>query len=229
MSYFAKRVLDFLLALTILLLCSPVLVLVALVIKFSSRGPVLFKQTRLTRNAKEFTIYKFRTMHTNFDREGRGIQIKASSQAITSVGRILRRTKLDELPQLFNILRGDMSFVGPRPELPRRLRYYSPKDMHVFDVLSGITSPASIVFSDEEFLMEKVDNPEVFYVQRIMPLKISLNLYYIDKKSFIYDLKIVLTTLLKLFFRLKLTGVVSDQNLLICKSQLREEVLESSR
>jgi lipopolysaccharide/colanic/teichoic acid biosynthesis glycosyltransferase len=168
-------------------------------------------------------------MHTNFDREGRGIQIKASSQAITSVGRILRRTKLDELPQLFNILRGDMSFVGPRPELPRRLRYYSPKDMHVFDVLSGITSPASIVFSDEEFLMEKVDNPEVFYVQRIMPLKISLNLYYIDKKSFIYDLKIVLTTLLKLFFRLKLTGVVSDQNLLICKSQLREEVLESSR
>lgn len=136
------------------------------------------------KGAREFTIYKFRSMRTDFDKDAKGIQVKGSSSAITPIGKFIRKTKIDELPQLFNILIGDMSFIGPRPELPRRLKYYSERDKGIFKVRSGISSPASIVFSDEEYLMNQVSDPEKFYIEQIMPYKIELNLYYVEKEPF---------------------------------------------
>jgi lipopolysaccharide/colanic/teichoic acid biosynthesis glycosyltransferase len=193
-------------------------------IKKTSPGPVLFKQTRLTLNGREFTIYKFRSMRTDFDKKAEGIQVKGSSSAITPIGRILRKSKLDEIPQLINIIKGDMSFVGPRPELPRRLKYYSEEDMEMFNVRSGITSPASIIFSDEEYLMNQVNNPEKFYIEKIMPYKIKLNRYYNDNRSLRYDAKMVIYTVIKIFRELDLKKVVRNEKLLEEKQELVDSI-----
>ena len=168
-----KRIFDLVVSALGLIFCLPVMAIVALAIKSTSPGPVIFRQKRLTIGMREFTIYKFRTMLIDFDKEAKGIQISGVSTAITAVGRILRKTKLDEIPQFFNILMGDMSFVGPRPELPRRLRHYTDDQKSIFTARSGVTSPASIVFSDEEFLLNGVPNPEEFYIQFVMPYKIK--------------------------------------------------------
>lgn len=141
-----KRIFDIVMSIVGILLLFPIMIVVSILIKVTSRGPILFKQRRLTKDTKEFTIYKFRSMRTDFDKDGKGIQVKGSSNVITPIGKVIRKTKLDELPQLFNILVGDMSFIGPRPELPRRLKYYSEEDKEMFKVRSGISSPASIVF-----------------------------------------------------------------------------------
>jgi lipopolysaccharide/colanic/teichoic acid biosynthesis glycosyltransferase len=123
---------------------------------------------------------------------------------------------------LINIIMGDMSFVGPRPELPRRLPMYSKAARRVFEVRTGISSPASIVFSDEEFLLEKAADPERFYTEQIFPYKIDLNLYYIDHQSFVGDLKIVFLTFAKLFVKFGPESVVKDQNLLKRKKELED-------
>ncbi|EHO21497.1 hypothetical protein HMPREF9466_00354 [Fusobacterium necrophorum subsp. funduliforme 1_1_36S] len=115
----------------------------------------------------------------------------------------MRKTKIDELPQLFNILKGDMSFIGPRPELPRRLSYYSKGDRGIFQIRSGVSSPASILFSDEERLMERVRDPEKFYVEQILPYKIELNLYYIRNRTFFGDIYLMMATVLKLFLKFR--------------------------
>ena len=166
---FLKRLFDIVASFVGIIFLFPIMIIVGIIIKLTSKGPILFKQRRLTINAREFTIYKFRSMRTDFDKDAKGIQVKGSSSAITPIGKIIRKTKLDELPQLFNILMGDMSFIGPRPELPRRLKYYSERDKGIFKVRSGISSPASIVFSDEEYLMNQVKDPEKFYIEQIMP------------------------------------------------------------
>lgn len=190
----------------------------------TSKGPVIFKQKRLTKGMKEFTILKFRSMNINFDKEAKGIQVKGNSNAITPIGQFIRKTKLDELPQLFNILVGDMSFIGPRPELPRRLKYYSEGDKKIFMVRSGISSPASIVFSDEEYLMNQVKEPEKFYLEQIMPYKIKLNLYYIKTRSFWNDIFLIIATFLKIINKIEDKSIIKDEQLLLKKEEIKKKV-----
>lgn len=218
-----KRLFDFVMALVGIILTLPIMFLVAILIKLTSKGSVLFRQKRLTIGIKQFEIYKFRSMRVDYDKDGKGIQTKASSSEITSVGKFIRKTKLDELPQFFNIIKGDMSFVGPRPELPRRLEFYSEDQKEIFKVRSGISSPASIVFSDEEFLMNQVENPEKYYIEQIMPYKIELNKYYIRNQSFFGDIWIIIATLLKIFKKVKNEDVVKDKTLLEGHKKLLEK------
>jgi lipopolysaccharide/colanic/teichoic acid biosynthesis glycosyltransferase len=219
-----KRLFDFTMAFMGILFAWPIMGIVAIIIKITSSGPVLFRQKRLTKGMKEFTIYKFRSMRTDFDKDAKGIQVKGTSNAITPVGKFIRKTKLDELPQLFNIIKGDMSFIGPRPELPRRLKYYTDWQKEIFQVRSGISSPASIVFSDEEYLMNQVEDPEKFYLEQIMPYKIELNHYYIENQSFIGDIKLIIATLLKISNRVENSDIVKDEELLFKKNRLEESI-----
>lgn len=136
----------------------------------------------------------------------------------------MRKTKLDELPQLWNILKGDMNFIGPRPELPRRLKYYTEKQKGIFSVRSGISSPASIVFSDEEYLMNQVEDPEKFYIEQIIPYKIELNLYYIEQQSFLYDICLIIATLLKILNKVKNENIVKYKDLLNKKERIVKSI-----
>lgn len=219
-----KRLFDIVASLIGLIIFAPVMLIIAIVVKMTSPGPVLFFQKRLTKGMKEFNIYKFRSMVSNEFREKNTVQIKGSSGEITSIGKFMRKTKLDELPQFWNILKGDMSFIGPRPELPRRLKYYNSKQKEIFSVRSGITSPASIVFSDEEYLMDQVEDPEKFYIEQIMPYKIELNLYYIENQNFFYDIWLIIATLLKIINRVKNEDVVKDNKLLAKKEKMVEKI-----
>lgn len=220
-----KRLFDFIMALVGILLTWPVMIIVAILIKITSKGPVLFKQKRLTIGMKEFEIYKFRSMRTDYDKEGRGIQTKGSSSAITPIGKIIRKTKLDELPQFFNIIKGDMSFVGPRPELPRRLQYYNESQKEMFRVRSGISSPASIVFSDEEYLMNQVKDPEKFYIEQIMPYKIELNKYYVNTQSFLGDIWIIIVTIYKIFRNVDYLDMIKNKELKQLEIKLKENII----
>ncbi len=219
-----KRIFDIVMSIVGILLLFPIMIVVSILIKVTSRGPILFKQRRLTKDMKEFTIYKFRSMRTDFDKDGKGIQVKGSSNAITPIGKVIRKTKLDELPQLFNILVGDMSFIGPRPELPRRLKYYSEEDKEMFKVRSGISSPASIVFSDEEYLMNQVRDPEKFYIEQIMPYKIKLNRYYVKNRSFWGDIYLIIATFLKILNKVDDKSIVKDCKLLEEKKAIEERI-----
>ena len=191
-----KRLFDIVASLIGLVVFSPVMLIVAVIVKMTSPGSILFSQKRLTKGMREFNIYKFRSMVSNELREKNTVQIKGSSSEITPIGKIMRKTKLDELPQFWNILKGDMSFIGPRQELPRRLKYSNDRQKQIFSVRSGISSPASIVFSDEEYLMNQVKDPEKFYIQEIMPYKIEVNLYNIDHQSYFYDIWLIVATIL---------------------------------
>lgn len=219
-----KRLFDIVASLVGLIVFAPVMLVVAIVVKVTSPGPVLFSQKRLTKGMKEFSIYKFRSMVSNEFREKNTVQIKGSSSEITPIGKFMRKTKIDELPQFWNILKGDMSFIGPRPELPRRLKYYNDRQKEIFLVRSGISSPASIVFSDEEYLMNQVQDPEKFYIEQIMPYKIELNLYYINHQSFFYDIWLIVATLLKIVNRVKNEDVVKDKILLSEKEEMVKKI-----
>lgn len=209
-----KRLFDFVASLIAILVFWPIMLIVAIAIKLESKGPILFKQKRLTKGIKEFYIYKFRSMRTNFDKNGRGVQVKGNSNAITKVGKFIRKTKLDELPQLFNVFKGDMAIIGPRAELPRRLSSYTEWEKGIFVVRSGISSTASIVFSDEEYLMNQVKDPEKYYMEQIRPYKIKLNHYYIKNKSFFYDMWLIIATVLKILKKIENKQVVNDEKLL---------------
>jgi len=215
---------DIVFSLTALLVLFPLMIATGILVKLTSPGPVLYRQKRLTKDMRVFTIYKFRSMRADFDTEAKGIQIRSTSDVITPFGRFLRKTKLDELPQLVNILKGDMSVIGPRPELPRRLPWYSERDKEIFQVRSGVSSPASIVFSDEEYLMNQVSDPEKFYREQIMPYKIDLNLYYVKTRTFRGDLWLMLATVLKMAGFIKNENVVRDRELL----RRKEEIVEKS-
>ena len=219
-----KRLFDIVASFVGIIFLFPIMIIVGIIIKLTSKGPILFKQRRLTIGAREFTIYKFRSMRTDFDKDAKGIQVKGSSSAITPIGKIIRKTKLDELPQLFNILMGDMSFIGPRPELPRRLKYYSERDKGIFKVRSGISSPASIVFSDEEYLMNQVKDPEKFYIEQIMPYKINLNLYYVETRNFWNDIYLIIATFLKIINKVDDNSIVKDKELLDKKKEIEKKI-----
>ncbi len=190
----AKRIFDLIASAIGLLILSPIFAIVAIWIKLDSSGPILFKQTRVGYQGQPFQICKFRTMVVNA--EAIGAQITTGGDPrITKIGKFLRKYKLDELPQLLNVLMGEMSLVGPRPEVPKYVNLYNSEQKKVFQVRPGITDLASLEFRNENELLVGKDNAEEFYIQEIMPRKLLLNLEYIDRVSLLFDLKIIAKTI----------------------------------
>ncbi|MFZ2648525.1 MAG: sugar transferase [Burkholderiaceae bacterium] len=190
----AKRALDMLAAATGLLLLAPLLLMIALAIRFDSPGPVFFRQERVGRGGRRFRIFKFRTMHVRDAQEPTPFTATGDPR-ITRVGAWLRRTKLDELAQLIDVLRGTMSLVGPRPELPRYVALY-PKELRakILSVRPGITDPASIAFLDEQALLERAADPQREYIDVVMPAKLRFAEQYVDNMSMATDLGVILAT-----------------------------------
>jgi lipopolysaccharide/colanic/teichoic acid biosynthesis glycosyltransferase len=188
-----KRSLDSIASLVGLLLASPVLLVVAALVKSTSPGPVLFWQERIGLGGLVFRIVKFRTMCQDADQRGPAIT-SVEDARVTTVGRWLRRLKLDELPQLWNVLKGDMSLVGPRPEVPRYVESYSLAHRRVLTVRPGITDPASIAYRREEYLLAGHADLDRYYREVVLPDKLEKNLEYLDRMSLTYDLLLLIRT-----------------------------------
>ena len=188
-----KRLFDIVASGCGLLVLSPVLLIVAIWIKLDSRGPVFYRQVRVGYKNKDFRIFKFRSMRIGADK-GSLVTIGGRDPRVTRSGYFIRKYKLDELPQLINVFIGDMSLVGPRPEVRHYVDYLTPEQMRVLDVRPGITDPASIKFRNENELMGQAENPEEYYIHVIMQEKIKLYLEYVANASFLYDLKLILQT-----------------------------------
>ena len=193
----AKRSFDFSVAAIGLVLLAPMLVLIALTVKLCSPGPALYRGIRVGLCGKLFSMLKFRTMVVNAESLG-GSATAADDQRLTSIGKFLRRYKLDELPQLLNVLAGDMSLVGPRPEVPKYVNLYSPEEQAILKVRPGVTDWASIWNSNEAAVLEGSRDPEKSYEELIRPTKLALQLLYVRNHSLLIDLKILLHTGLKL-------------------------------
>jgi len=189
-----KRVFDFIAAFVGLVLLLPSLALIALWIKLSSKGPLFYTQKRVGKDFKEFDIYKFRSMVVNADSIGPSVT-SGDDPRITEVGKFIRRTKIDELPQLLNVLKGDMSLVGPRPEVMKFVAKKRAEYKKVLSVRPGITDNAAIEFRDEETIMNSYEEKEKAYIDIILPQKIKLYYNYVDNISFVNDLKLILQTL----------------------------------
>jgi lipopolysaccharide/colanic/teichoic acid biosynthesis glycosyltransferase len=192
-----KRALDLTASGLGVLALSPLLAIAALAVRLDSHGPVFFLQQRVGRNFRPFWIYKFRTMVVDADQRG-GQLTAGADPRITRVGRFLRKTKIDELPQLFNVLRGDMSLVGPRPEVPKYVEMFRDQYAEVLSVRPGLTDPASVKYRDEAAILAASNDPERAYVEQILPDKIALARQYIRQASFLGDVGLVLKTLLKI-------------------------------
>jgi lipopolysaccharide/colanic/teichoic acid biosynthesis glycosyltransferase len=188
-----KRILDCVVAALGLLLLAPLLLVVALLVKLTSRGPVFYLQDRVGRSGRIFRIVKFRSMFEDGDKGGLAIT-SSGDPRITPMGRILRHLKIDELPQLWNVLIGEMSVVGPRPEVPRYVESYSPAQRRVLTVRPGITDPASIAYRREQDLLAAQSDPDRYYRDVVLPDKLNMNLEYLDHISFSNDLLLVLHT-----------------------------------
>ncbi len=195
-----KRTFDFIHSLLGLLLLSPVLLLIGIVIKLDSRGPVFYRGARVGRYGREFRLFKFRTMVVNADKIG-GPSSANDDPRITRLGRFLRRYKLDELPQLINVVLGDMSLVGPRPEVPQYVALFDERERAILSVKPGITDWASIWNSDEGSVLAGAADPERVYMEQIRPHKIRLQLQYVAQRSFWVDLMILAQTLKVVLFR----------------------------
>jgi lipopolysaccharide/colanic/teichoic acid biosynthesis glycosyltransferase len=193
----AKRFFDIGVAIVSLVPLAPVLILIAVTVKLSSAGPALYRGTRVGLNGKLFAMLKFRTMVVNAEALG-GSATAADDPRITSFGKFLRRYKLDELPQLLNVLFGDMSLVGPRPEVQKYVSLYSPEEQAILTVRPGITDWASIWNSNEAAVLEGSNDPEKTYEELIRPTKLALQLLYVRNRSFWVDLKIIFHTAAKL-------------------------------
>ena len=176
-----------------LLVLLPLFLVIAIWIKLDSKGPVFYRQVRVGRHNKDFRIIKFRSMRVGADK-GSLVTIGGRDPRITRSGYFIRKYKLDELPQLINVFIGQMSIVGPRPEVRHYVDYWTKEQLHVLDVRPGITDPASIKFRNENELMEKADNPENYYINVIMQEKIRFYLEYVGKVGFWYDIKLIFKT-----------------------------------
>ena len=191
-----KRIFDIILSLFGLIILLPFMLIIAIFIKLDSKGPVFFKQLRVTKNGREFKIFKYRTMRVGSDKYS---QITVGKDdRITKIGSFLRKYKLDEIPQLINVLIGDMSLVGPRPEVPKYVALYTDEQKEILKVRAGITDYASIEFSDENDLLASEEEPEKAYIEKVMPKKIELNKKYISEISMLTDIKIILLTIKKI-------------------------------
>ena len=188
-----KRVFDILLSLVLLVLLSPVMLILALAIRLDSPGEVLFRQVRVTQYGQEFRIFKFRTMVANAQQLGTQVTVQGDMR-ITRVGKLLRKCRLDELPQLLNILMGQMSFVGTRPEVPRYVRQYTPQMLATLLLPAGVTSQASIRYKDEDRLLDSSADPDRTYVEQVLPGKMEYNLNSLLDFSLWQDLKTMVQT-----------------------------------
>ena len=189
-----KRAMDIIISGGALLVIWPVLLLIALAIKIDDPGPVFYRQVRVGRGGKEFRIFKFRTMIVDADKKGLAITVGRDNR-ITRMGGLLRKTKLDELAQLINVFAGDMSFVGPRPEVPKYVNLYTPYQRQVLLVRPGITDYASIAYRNENDMLEGAEDPERMYIDVIMPDKIELNMKYLREISPLADIRLILSTI----------------------------------
>lgn len=190
----AIRAIDFLLALIGLFVLSPVFLLVSFIIAITSKGPIFFKQTRVGKDGKDFTLLKFRTMVINAEKKGL-LTVGGKDSRITFIGYYLRKYKIDELPQLFNVLLNEMSLVGPRPEVRRYVDMYTLDQKITLTVLPGITDYASIIYRNENEILARATNPEQYYIEQIMPQKIQLNYKYINNRTIFEYFKIIGKTL----------------------------------
>ena len=188
-----KRLFDILLSGLGLLIISPLFLIVAIWIKLDSPGPIFYRQVRVGRYNKDFRIFKFRSMRIGSDK-GSLVTIGGRDPRITRSGYFIRKFKIDELPQLINVFVGDMSLVGPRPEVRHYVNYWTEEQMHVLDVRPGITDPASIKFRNENELLAQAEDPEKYYIEVIMQEKIKLYLDYVKKNSLWYDIKLIFQT-----------------------------------
>ena len=188
-----KRLFDIVASGLGLIVLSPLFLILAIWIKLDSKGPVFYRQVRVGYKNKDFRIFKFRSMRVGADK-GSLVTIGGRDPRVTKSGYWIRKFKLDELPQLINVFLGDMSLVGPRPEVRHYVNYWTPVQMHVLDVRPGITDPASIKFRNENELMEQAEDPEKYYIEIIMQEKIKLYLEYVEKHNFFYDLGLIFKT-----------------------------------
>ena len=191
---FGKRVFDIIATLIGGILLLPLIVPIAIWIKLSSKGPLFYVQKRVGKDFKEFDLYKFRSMIVDADKVGPSVT-SGDDPRITKVGKIIRRTKIDELPQLLNVLKGDMSLVGPRPEVMKFVEQKKAEYKKVLSVKPGITDNAAIEFRDEETIMQQYDDKEKAYIDIVLPQKIELYYKYIDNMTFTNDIKLILQTL----------------------------------
>ena len=188
-----KRLFDIVASGLGLIVLSPLFIILAIWIKLDSKGPVFYRQVRVGYKNKDFRIFKFRSMRVGADK-GSLVTIGGHDPRVTKSGYFIRKFKFDELPQLINVFLGDMSLVGPRPEVRHYVDYWTPEQMHVLDVRPGITDPASIKYRNENELMEKAEDPEKYYIEVIMQEKIKLYLEYVEKHSFLYDIGLIFKT-----------------------------------
>lgn len=193
-----KRFFDIVFSFLGLLLLSPLFIVLAVWIKCDSRGPVFYRQVRVGRHNRDFRIFKFRSMRVGSDK-GSLVTIGGRDPRITRSGYFIRKLKIDELPQLINVLTGDMSFVGPRPEVRKYVDMYTPEQLHVLDVRPGITDLASILYRNENDLLATADDPERFYIETVMPDKLRINLQYVQNHSLWGDIKLIFKTLSVVF------------------------------
>ena len=189
-----KRCFDFVASGLGLILLSPLFIVLAIWIKLDSRGPVFYKQVRVGRHNKDFRIFKFRSMRVGSDK-GSLVTIGGHDPRVTKSGYYIRAFKFDELPQLINVFLGDMSLVGPRPEVRHYVNYWTPEQMHVLDVRPGITDPASIKFRNENELLKQAEDPEKYYINVIMQDKLKLYLDYVENRTFWGDIGLIFKTL----------------------------------
>jgi len=185
-----KRGLDVVVSLVGLALFLPLMLALALWVMCDSRGPILYRQVRVGRNGHDFRLLKFRSMRVDADRLGL-ITVGGRDPRVTRAGYYLRKYKLDELPQLLNVLRGDMSLVGPRPEVRKYVDLYTPEQLRVLTVRPGITDLASLRYRHENDLLAQAEDPDTYYIETVMPAKLTLNLEYIDHQSFWGDLRLI--------------------------------------
>lgn len=193
-----KRLFDIVFSISGILILSPFFILISILVMVTSAGGAFYRQVRVGKNGKEFKLFKFRTMRMGSDKAS-ALTIGMRDSRITRIGYYLRKYKLDELPQLFNVLIGDMSFVGPRPEVPKYVALYTPEQKSVLKVKPGITDYASIVYSEENALLANAENPEELYINKVMPAKLKLNMRYIQDMSLRTDMGIILKTIGKIF------------------------------
>ena len=192
-SLIIKRVFDIIVSLILLILLSPVFLVISIMIKTDSKGPVMFRQVRVTQYGKTFRIFKFRTMVTDAEKLGTQVTVDNDSR-ITKTGNRLRKCRLDELPQLLNILKGEMSFVGTRPEVEKYVNCYTPEMMATLLLPAGVTSTASIAYKDEDRLLKDAVSPDDVYVKQILPEKMKYNLEYLKNFGFFYDIRVMIRT-----------------------------------
>lgn len=192
-----KRLFDIIASVTGLLVLWPVFLVIAVLIRLEDGGPVFYRQERIGYKGRTFKIWKFRTMVVDADKLGKPLTVGRDPR-ITRVGYWLRKFKLDELPQLLNVLLGEMSLVGPRPEVPQYVALYTPEQRRVLDLVPGITDPASIKFANEAELLAEASDPEKFYIEHIMPTKIRLNLEYASQATLWSDICVILRTLVRI-------------------------------